>query len=92
MKIFSLEFVVFLSIAVYGRRYSLTQWISVFVVKTGVIIVSITSFGDKNVFEMEKVAMKDKETILGLIALGSGEFLLALQMIIEEYILKSRGG
>ena len=52
MKILSLEFVVFLSISVYGRRYSLTQWISVFVVKAGIYTVSITSFGDKNVFEM----------------------------------------
>ena len=92
MWMLSLVFVVVLSILCFGRRYDMIQWISVTSVIIGVTLVSIASIDQSEALSIELVASKRKETISGVIALSFGVLFLATQNIIEEYILKNKGG
>ena len=92
MWMLSLVFVVVLSILCFGRRYDMIQWISVTSVIIGVTLVSIASIDQSEALNIELAASKRKETISGVIALSFGVLFLATQNIIEEYILKNKGG
>ena len=90
-------FVVLLSVIVFRRVYSLTQYLALLVVISGLTIVTLSdvitaSSASKNADSLDNEGKNDYSLIsLGIICVVFGSLFHAIQSIVEESILKWTG-
>jgi drug/metabolite transporter (DMT)-like permease len=86
----SMVFVVFLSVSMLGRRYSLTHYFAVVLIILGLSVVSFDSIFGTSEVDSSTGGQTDGPyvIILGMLAMVTGQFFHAAQSIYEEYILQ----
>ena len=94
MKMSIMLFVVFFSVTMLDKRYSLFQYLSLAVVIVGLLIVTIVDIRqsedyDNLLFDGEAKVFSSEEhlVIIGMLCLLGGQLFMALLVILEEHIL-----
>lgn len=82
-------FVAILSVLLLKRRLSLREWIGIFIIMLGLLIVGLADFIDKDTVtdgksEGKKESHSDKDMIFGIILIVFSQAILAMQMVYEE--------
>lgn len=93
LKMLCMVFVVALSVLIFSRSYSLTQYFAIATVIGGLTIVTLADIykSGPNGVDDEDSSKQTAMIILGVICMVFGQFFHALQMIVEEQIMQRTG-